>query len=311
MRGADLLQTMEYVDLDLVDAADQKPQRSSQFPWIPFAACLCLAALSALIVVGISVIQGGKGVTVPGIDYTKAESVYSMGQVVVYQGRLYTLETSYSEEWMGPEKFSDILALLGDSLGETDGKYLVPEKDSDIPVSTKSGEVFTVQGYDPQFRICISYVEEDEEGRSFQKIDFMENLNDMVLQTGKDLLEGRLHLAENWQKAVYYPPDPQKGANLFKEEPQEIEGVSRKEIEKFIESMSTSPFVQVSDEQMRQFYSGTVEERAIAFMMEDGTQVRFYLFEGGYVQYAGLGEYMIKMPEENFAAVYECCGEER
>lgn len=85
---------------------------------------------------------------------------------MIYQDRFYPLETTYSEEFISEEEFQKLLDLRETSLGKTDGKFLIPEEASDRPVSICPGEVFTMKGYDPEFRLCLYREEEGKTGSS-------------------------------------------------------------------------------------------------------------------------------------------------
>ena len=105
MRGAEFLDCMEYVDADLVEAADQKPQKQRHFNWIPLVACVCLVAVSGLVMAGMAALKTSRGITIPEVDFKNPQFTASIGYSVIYQDRFYPLETTYSEEFMSEEEF--------------------------------------------------------------------------------------------------------------------------------------------------------------------------------------------------------------
>lgn len=308
MRGAEFLDCMEYVDADLVEAADQKPQKQWHFNWIPLVACVCLVAVSGLVMAGMAALKTSRGITIPEVDFKNPQFTASIGYSVIYQDRFYPLETTYSEEFMSEEEFQKLLDLRETALGKTDGKFVIPEESSDRPVSICPGEVFTMKGYDPEFRLCLYREEEGKDGKLYRIVDVYERLYGMTLRTGKDLLEEKLHLSENWEDLMgCYTVLVDKETQSYGPEYRPLENISRQQKEAFIKALDESRFVDLND-QAKQFYNGEVGEKQITFLMKDGTKIDLTLFEGGWVRYTSLGYSMLQLPEEIFNTIYDSCG---
>ena len=99
---------------------------------------------------------------------------------VVYDGAVYT-----QGEWL-----DDASALLGEYLGHATGSIDEWSDETDYVefAGTMSGELYTVVGYDPDFRICCL----NDDGSAM----LLERLNGISLDTGADLFDQRLHLPE-------------------------------------------------------------------------------------------------------------------
>ena len=308
MRGAEFLDCMEYVDADLVEAADQKPQKQWHFNWIPLVACVCLVAVSGLVMAGMAALKTSRGITIPEVDFKNPQVTASIGYSLVYQDRFYPLDITYSEEFMSEEEFEKILDLRETSIGKTDGRFVIPKEASDTPVSPFEGEVFTMKGYDPEFRLCLYREEEGEDGKMYRVVDIYEQLYGITLRTGKDYFEEKLHLSENWEDWMgCYTVLLDESIPSYGVEYRPLKNVSRQQKEAFIKALDECQFVDLGD-QFNQFYNGDVEEKEITFLMKDGTKVDLTLFEGGWVRCEVPGPYMLQLPEEIFNTIYDSCG---
>ena len=320
MNALDLLDAIGGAeDSDLLLAQKTKKKRR----WIPWAAAACL-----LLAVGVATMRGRPevitepipethtlpapvnseaGVWIPPIELPKPEeaAMADMIACVVVDGNLYTQGEIYYDE-----DAARVEPLLGEKLGDATGTIDCFSDDSEYEkpfASTLAGEVYTVQGYDADFRVAVRNV--DSEGRI--SVWFLDHLNGIYLNTGADLFETRLHLRERittiqWQ--THSDWDWNRGGMQDAE-------LSEETWSAFLDAVDAGEFVNTWQPDVP-FYEGhpnssiydTPNQTHLFLMMADGTRVPLRLIEGGYVGYAPLGWYFVQIPGEAFDAIYNACG---
>ncbi len=138
-----------------------------------------------------------QGVYIPEIALPEEgiKAGYSMSDMiglVVYKGGIYTQARHYDGEDL--EKVS---GLIGEHLGTAKGnldEWSSQDEYATEFASNMGGEVYTVKGYDPGFRICVCVYENDE---ILRMVMFMERMNNITISTGEDIFETRLHICGN------------------------------------------------------------------------------------------------------------------
>lgn len=243
-----------------------------------------------------------EGVHIPAIALPQSadDSAMSMIGLVVYQGRIYTQAESY---W--GETSDKIKMLLGEHLGTAKGN--IDEWSSQDEYTTEfasnvTGEVYSVIGYDTDFRICIYSEVEDENHNPTVWIKFLDCLNDITLKTGADLFEDRLHIREKTESIQFQNHDDWDWGRG------NIQSVN-------IDSDKWTDFWnQVDNGEIINTWNSdnsiydTENQAHLILSMNDGSVVRLRLIEGGYVGYDYLGWYFVKIPEEIFNEIYDVCG---
>lgn len=261
--------------------------------------CLCLAVL-----VGIGVWQNnippaeddnqpteGNSVFIPALELPEPQEgvAYDMIGLVVYKGNIYTQAGFYDNSY-------EIRELVGDYLGYATGKINEWSTQDDYAeefASTYIGKVYSVKGYSTDFRICIVFDE---------YIVFLENLNGIRLNTGKDLFGDRLKIKNRITSVRYQTHyDWDYAKNLLHECT-----VEQEEINAFIDDLFSGEFEYVYEKNSN-FYNDTQEQAHLYLDLDDGTTVELRLFEGGYVGYQNLGWYFVKMPGSAFDTVFNVC----
>lgn len=320
MNALDLLDAIGGAeDSDILLAQKTKKERR----WIPWAAAACL-----LLAVGVATMRGRPevitepipethtlpapvnsetGVWIPPIELPKPEeaAMADMKALVVVDGKLYTQGEIYYDE-----DAARVEPLLGEKLGDATGTIdcFSDESEYEKPfASTLAGEVYTVQGYDADFRVAVRNV--DSEGRL--SVWFLDHLNGIRLSTGADLFETRLHLRERiatiqWQ--AHSDWDWNRGGMQDAE-------LSAETWSAFLDAVDTGEFVNTWQPETS-FYEGrpnssiydTPNQAHLFLTLTDGSRVELRLIEGGYVGYAPLGWYFVRIPGEAFDAVYNACG---
>lgn len=227
------------------------------------------------------------GVFIPAIELPEPMDGVAMDMIacVVYDGAVYT-----QGEWL-----DDASALLGEYLGHATGSIDEWSDESDYVefAGTMSGELYTVVGYDPDFRICCLF----DDGSAM----LLERLNGITLDTGADLFDQRLHLPEHWETVTYLTHEDWNSSGYdFRQL-----GLPEDTISGFLDELCAGEFV-YTWETNRSIYDSDVQGH-LYFSMSDGTTVELRLIEGGYVGYQNLGWYFVKMPGELFDAVLAAC----
>ena len=217
---------------------------------------------------------------------------------LVYQGKVYTQGEALRADEAGESR-----ALLGEYLGEAKGtlsEWASQEDWATEFASTYAGPVYTVNGYDPSFRLCLVQ-QTAEEGETLQ---FLENLDGIGLNTGADLYDERLHLRDGTVRVLSL--SHQDWNNGGYEKMCELSGLSAEQWEAFLSALRDAPFVKLTSKEHEGFYQS--EPQGHLFLEQaDGTTVELRLFAGGYVGYPKMSWIFVWMPGEAFDAVFEAC----
>lgn len=227
------------------------------------------------------------GVHIPAIELPEPADGLAADMIacVVYDGAVYT-----QGEWL------DIAApLLGEYLGHATGSLDEWSKESDYVefAGTMSGELYTVVGYDPGFRICCL----GGDGSAL----LLERLNGITLDTGADLFDTRLHLAERMESIMYLTHDDWNNA-VYDFKPL---GLDDDTVSAFLDELCAGEFV-YTWETDPDIYDSAVQGH-LFFSQSDGTTVELRLIEGGYVGYQCLDWYFVKMTGKVFDTVLSAC----
>ncbi len=250
----------------------------------------------------------GGGVYIPAIELPEKQQegvAMDMVACVVYRGGIYT-----GEGYFPGEQAERVDALVGEYIGEAKGNINEWSTQSDYATElagSVAGSVYTVKGYDPDFRLCIRY-----EAADGLWILFLDRLNGITIKTGADLFETRLRVGGRVEK-IEWQSHENWDWNLG--------GITEAELpdglwDEFYSELCRGEFINawMPDEN---FYEGversmiydTPNQAHIILTLEDGVVVQLRLIEGGYVQIQQPGWwYFVKMPGEAFDAVYDACG---
>ncbi|MBP1554862.1 MAG: hypothetical protein J6U30_02160, partial [Oscillospiraceae bacterium] len=162
------------------------------------------------------------------------------------------------------------------------------------------------------FRICVRKEFADENGEPTLFIEILERLNGISISTGKDLFEDRLHLSGRAASVRWQLHDD------WNYNTGNIRDVSFDQTvwDAFLDEINTGAFMNAwmpegsfyEDHPHSSIYD-TPNQAHLILTMEDGTEVRLRLIEGGYVGYeVPAWWYFVKIPGEAFDAVYDSCG---
>ncbi|MBR4132794.1 MAG: hypothetical protein IKT99_07425, partial [Oscillospiraceae bacterium] len=219
--------------------------------------------------------------------------------LVVYHGAVYT----EAQMFLGDEA-ETVKQLAAQHLGRARGNIDEWSSQDDYATelaSTCTGEIYTVSGYDPDFRLCAVQEMLNDDGTAAPWVWFLERLNGISLATGADLFDARLCLPGRIESAQYENDgDWNEGRNNWLP----LDDVEA--VEHLVEAACEGQFAYVHDEQP-DFYSRERRQVHLRLTLTDGTVAELRLFEGGWVGYQPLGWYFVNIPGEAFDAVFDAC----
>lgn len=319
MKSENLLDLIGDADDSMIEEAKKKKKTAASrwATWAAIAACFCIAIAGTIQVaypgMGKPALEAGDktpthgavGLYVPAVELPEdTEGVeFDMLALVVYKGGIYTQAECYHDG--EAEKIDD---LVGTYLGYATGsinEWSTQDEYAEEFASSIAGEVYEVQGYDPDFRICIRSEYENEAGEKCLWIQFLDRLNGITIQTGTDLFETRLHLSDRLAAIRYENHDDWDEAknNL---RTADIEEHLWKE---FLNQADNAEFIYTWEPGIS---SNTIYDNPnqahLTLKMEDGTCVSIRLIEGGYVGYDSMPWYFVQIPGDTFDAVFAACG---
>ena len=313
MKKNKILESMEYVDDEIIEEADGYASAKKKHGWLKYgvmAACFCLVLAGTFVVKKslkpLPEENTPAQLVIPSVELPNSPMedgvMADMIGLVVYNGGVYT----QAEDYYGDDATA-VDALIGDYLGYASGtidEWSKKEEYDKNFASTVSGKVYAVKGYDTDFRICIRAEVEDENGNPTLWIQFLTRLNGITLDTGADLFENRLHMQGNvksiqWQSHADWDLGGKNLRDL---------NIDSACWEDFLNQMNHGKFVYTWTDDMDQSIYDTSNQVHLILTMEDNTIVRLRLIEGGYVGYDALGWYFVQIPGETFDAVYAACG---
>lgn len=233
-----------------------------------------------------------EGIILPKLELPKkTNSMVAMDMIglIVYKGRIYT-QTSTS---INPEKATGI---LGKKIGRTKGNINEWSKQDEYAVdfasTTGIQDVYTVKGYDENFRIM-----------TYEKIDgtvyaqFYECLNGITVNSGKDVFD-KLKLINNVKASKYEQFD---SWNNNKQQYKTFDKIDV--LKEFINDLSnTVPYSQQSLSYL--FDNDTnADQKFIYLILNDGSEVQLRLFKEGYIFYGG-AHIFFKMDSSAFKSLW-------
>lgn len=245
-----------------------------------------------------------QGLRIPALSVPEPKewAMYDMIGTLVYNGSIYTqTENQYMD--LEAEQREN---LLGDYLGHAtmslDEWSSFEEYDKEF-ASTYEGDVYSVKGYDPDFRVCIRH-EEEYDGEKHLFLFFLERLNDITINTGYDVFEARLKVREKYVSCKWESHDDWNNArNIYHDLVIDEEDWAR-----FMDMVDTCKFVNTWDPDTKSSSIYRTDNQIHLYIqLDDGLKVHMRLIEGGYVGYQGLGWYFVKIPEDIFNKVFEAC----
>jgi hypothetical protein len=234
----------------------------------------------------------GNGLKIPPIELPEVKEGTSMDMIglIVYNGKVYT-QTATEMDTKSAE------SMLGEMLGKTKGtidEWSTQDKYA-IEFASTIGEedVYSVKGYDKDFRIMTFSVYEGE-----IHSEYYESLNGMTVYSGEDVF-GKLKISGNvvsaqyqtysdWDKSVerFYPMEDKHLLNNF-----------------VAELNHTIPYSYESVEKMLGDFRNDEEYRHMIIQLNDGSKITLVILKDGYVRYGNTDVYF-KMDSGVFEEVW-------
>lgn len=228
------------------------------------------------------------GLQIPTIELPEnAENADMMG-VIVYNGNIYMQTTTAFD-------VENAKALLGEKLGTTKGNLDEWSKQDEFSVefaSTGITDVYTVKGYDPDFRI-MSYAKIDGEVQA----EFYEHLNGITIYDGKDIF-GQLKMIGHTESAKYQLFSDWDNSN------DNYEPVDITVLNSFVSTLNdTVPYSLTTIEDELGDFRNDEQYRELVVNLSDGTTVSLAVVKGGYIRY-GYTDVYFKMDDEVFEEIW-------
>lgn len=231
------------------------------------------------------------GIKIPAIQLPKGNTAADMIGLIVYNRKVYTqTRTEIDAE--------NAKAILGKKLGTTKGNIdeWSNQKDYDKEFASTTGiaDVYSVKGYDKDFRI-MTYGELD--GKPYAQ--FYENLNGITIHNGKDVF-GKLKMLSNVTKAQY------RTANDWDNNIQNYHSIiDMKIVNAFVEELNgTKQFLRGENSDPIANPKSNDNFSEITITLKDGSKVRLLLLKGGYIYYGFMGAYF-KMDDKVFTELWK------
>lgn len=294
MTSNNLAEIIGNVDDKLIETYDNftaKKKRSAIVKWSSIAACFCAVIVAAFIIVPNIISIRSRNITKSGLPKSSVISG-SLAVYLYYNKRVYTQGEFFTEKESSVAK-----SLLGKYLGNANGSINEKSQQNERLTefaSTCKGKVYTVKGYDSNFRLCL--VSPAENNSDEESVMFLESLSDISLKTGKDLYGTRLHLKENFVSAQYQL-DADWDTN------KRIYHAISADMGEFIQELYSSPFVKKSVK-----INTEQQEVHLYLHMRDGTIFELQLFNDGCVKYHPMhGTVYVQMSGKAFRSVFNAC----
>ncbi|MBS4201028.1 hypothetical protein KHA93_15425 [Bacillus sp. FJAT-49732] len=239
-----------------------------------------------------NIVQERNSLTIPPIQLpkTSSENMKMIG-LVVYNGKVYTHTATEIDS-------EHAKALIDEKLGTTKPTIDEWSKQDQYSVEFASTigkrEIYSVKGYDKDFRI-MAYDEENGENQA----EFYECLNGITIRDGKDIfgqlkLDNHIVMAEyrtysdwNHSKDYFQPVKDKKTLSAFVNELNHTLPETREKVEELLGDFR-------NDKQYKQ----------LILHLEDGSRVSLVIIKGGYISY-GSSDFYFKMDNEIFSKIWD------
>lgn len=222
-----------------------------------------------------------KGCYYKGIDERNIERMYSplasyQYFLLHYNRHMYTSSYQYTSE-----NKSDINmdAIVGDKITSVYGNHDVYwSTDSDkLLETTLEGTLYTVKGYDEDFRICLYFEKIMPSQDTLYCLYIFDQLNDITLSNGEELYKDKLHLDES--VLAYYNTDTSEISNT---DTLSQLSMTDRDLQEFITELFKSEFIDNRD--MTYPKLDSLVEYPIIFVDSIGLTTKIAIYKDGYVK---------------------------
>lgn len=256
------------------------------------------------------------GVDIPKIELPQNTLGVEMDMIglFVYQGRIYTQAAWYR----GDEAVAAISGLIGEKVGYATGninEWSTQDEYAAEFAGSVVGDVYTVKGYEPQYRLCMTGSYTDDDGSIIQWVNFYEWLNGYQLTNGCNLfvfdslmeINGGEIISKNWSHTKCQDHENWNHAPENEYVYRDLSDISDDDVASFLYNVYVGIFEDVHETFSEGDFYKTERRAHLYVYMNDNTVIELQLFEGGYVGYRHLGWYFVKIPGEAFDRVFNAC----
>lgn len=226
-------------------------------------------------------------VQIPAINIPEDDPYALTVSLIVYNDQIYTRAETEIEPEEGKKLLGEKLGTTKDSIDEWSGPNAFEQEfASTIGVA----DVYTVKGYDPDFRL-MTYQMEDGKYQAY----FYENLNGITVANGEDVF-GKLKIVGNTASVKYrYFSD----WNYDQDSYHSIKDLDT--LHSFFKSLNNAtPYSRISNpEPMNEQTRNDEHFRELVIQLKDGSKINLILIKGGYVYY-GFQDIYFKLNEDEF-----------
>lgn len=232
-------------------------------------------------------------VNIPAIElYVDENSDSDMVGLVVYKGKIYTQAESKI-------KSKNAEAMKGNKIGTAKGTIdeWSTQKDYDEELASTYGnaDVYTVKGYDEDFRIMMI----GDWGEELY-VEFFENLNGITVNSGEDVF-GKLNMMNHATSAEWRSFDDWYYSTNHSQPIADM-----KVIHTFVEALNqTKPLIIEYDSTSPIQSKNNENYKELIVHLDDGVAVRLSLYKDGYIQYGDMIDVFFKMDDEVFSQLWE------
>lgn len=210
-------------------------------------------------------------VYIPAVELPKTSGLADMIGLICHNGNVYTEADQFTSDVK-----EDIWGLVGTYLGEAMAEIDEWTDQNDRRwvtelSSTVGGTVYTVKGYDEDFRICTAGEWYAEDGTTHYYVHFFECLNDITLNQGSDLIHHKLCIMDRLPDTV------------------------EKETKTLLDALYKAPFIVIKPDPESGYYYYGDKSKDFRYMenynayleipLTDGTSNGFIVYKNGYVKY--------------------------
>jgi hypothetical protein len=225
------------------------------------------------------IIPDGNVVNIPAISINPSSDVDAkMFALVVYKGKIYAESNTQLD-------LNNIKNFLGEKVGSTTNtidEWNVSGKSSEeLASNIGEQEIYTVKGYDSDFRIMSYTKNEDQE-----YAQFFDCLNGITVKSGKDIF-GKLNLVGNIESAKFITFDDfNNGTNNYVNfESMDVLNEASNEFNNAV------PYNYEAVEKDIESCRNNNDFREFTLKLKDGLMVKFTAFKKGYVCYGNSNIY--------------------
>jgi hypothetical protein len=223
-------------------------------------------------------------------------SAASMISFFTYQGRRYTAASIYRVN-----ELPAIRELVGEKVGYALGNINEHSSRDEYAVELSgsvSGDVYTVNGYSEQFRLCTM---------AGNIVMFYEAFESSEIDCGSDLFGDCLLLADKWEQVKYVEHSQWDSTHPSEYVYRDLQNATEDDVLSFIAELYSSSFENVYESPERDGFYSNSSQAHLYFFLDDNTRIELRMMQGGYVGYEHFIWHYVRMPGDAFDVIFNAC----